>query len=1344
MGEEQQREGEHKDRGDREENYEREKGRDPRRTDRGRGEGLLPDGPRHAPPYPPYPYPYPPYDYGYHMYPPPHNQGPPYPVQHGYPPRYGPQFRERDRKRGLPLERDRDEPHGRHDFHSWIDHRPKRKGSGGEDDRERASEKPPRILTKSDRTKDSQKSGDSRDEVFADLGEAKGRPASAIKRVDSSSLEATEGSRHHVTFSSDQEELPHSPVDSLPCHAAPKMRSHPKKIVMRKMGEESPPESHDQPPSGAAKAPKDRPKDLQPVQMGDSKSGESSEDSKAPDSAGSGAKAKQTAWNVNERGPITSPMTLYEPEGKRSEEKFLRYQHASREPGAKDRHKEGGEKEERKVQSPSALAGEVKVLPKDGQEKDVSAGEEAPPERKTQLASPTQDRGPVDEGGRGGEKGERRKDKPRRQDLGRKPSYDKERPDSKERPVRHRREDGGRERGGQRRLESDGPDHDDWEPQPRDRESEREKAEHRKPVESVGRGRGFRGDKGLQENRELSRQQEPGRGRGRDRGGDRRRQEGSLPRDRDRRKRDPQEGPREPSHDHAGSDQREKLRADKSDARPKKDEYRRRLPSREQEGVRQGGGRHRGEGPRESRADQPRAGTSASEEAKRNAQPSPVATTAQPIAIQPQVVASVPRPSPVSEQPKQSILGEPPGKSFAELQAEAAGTQRIDFPRQPRKPLTSHQVPDFSKPVAEGRMHTAEELGEQRPDRRRPRGEERDGRRGDRPRAGGGPPHQREGAQRPDRDRDRGGDKGGRRFQRDRDRGERGSRPFSKQPKGDQYERERQEAGDRRPHAKGSGQSTRDQQLPEGSSRKRGETPEIATTATATERPPQSVPQPQKPKERKEAKVSALGYTDLELIDSDCDWEDEGLQLEQELDKDEEKAPSLPSERQLQEKDPRLKRNGQSYPRGAPRMDRGGGPQRKQPRKERGDQPQGKDIHVPAGRGRAEDSRGRRDRRAGDPSARPGGYRRQGAKEGSRGEGRPGNRQQTPLEGLGGLDSFDTAPQKDKSTGEKRASNFDKFDLNSSKVIIVDEIGSENLELGRFSPTSQGEFVEVTSKKERKEKLKKEKEEQRRADEETRRQQEERQRRSKKLAASRPPQGSPRQAWTVTSPGPWTTGGSGGVSWTSPLLDPIGFASQSPLKPADQLVWLLDSHNATSPNIGVIGDNLQTKPQVSATGSDPLLPTSSAQNSDYCLFGSSVAAVPPFVPTMLTPSGHMLDTAVSMALSVPNKEPYPLEETNTVVGTSAEATAATAGVEPFVGEGTEEKVTEKASGQELKKPVKSKSSLAPRFQQGRQQGAGRGRGTARGGDRRERDSKPVGANKQEKVSLLRLCNHLLN
>ena len=83
----------------------------------------------------------------------------------------------------------------------------------------------------------------------------------------------------------------------------------------------------------------------------------------------------------------------------------------------------------------------------------------------------------------------------------------------------------------------------------------------------------------------------------------------------------------------------------------------------------------------------------------------------------------------------------------------------------------------------------------------------------------------------------------------------------------------------------------------------------------------------------------------------------------------------------------------------------------------------------------------------------------------------------------GKLDAIPSA----SSVNHPPKADFNKYDLNSHKVAIVDDIDrGQGSEEGRVSPSAHGEFVEVTSKKSLKERQRKEKEEQKRQEEERR------------------------------------------------------------------------------------------------------------------------------------------------------------------------------------------------------------------------------------------------------------------
>jgi len=273
------------------------------------------------PPHPPPPYADP---YGAYSYP----QPPAYPVPpRGYPPpsqqRYGSQGSQRGTKRG---HSERDEAYGRHDFHPlWthdVEYRAKRRWS--------SDEERPRILSKPD----SQKAVEGRND-----SEQKEK-GSALKRTDSASSDTQK--RHHVTFADDAREKSESPTEDQMNSAAtaPVTMRHPKRIVMRKLGENESQSDKQDLPAGA-KGLRERPKDLKTLQPGELKSGDMSDspDSRTPDSA---TKGKPMAWNVNNRGPITSPKTLYEPEGRRSEAKFMKYRRDAGELSHKGKGEKGG------------------------------------------------------------------------------------------------------------------------------------------------------------------------------------------------------------------------------------------------------------------------------------------------------------------------------------------------------------------------------------------------------------------------------------------------------------------------------------------------------------------------------------------------------------------------------------------------------------------------------------------------------------------------------------------------------------------------------------------------------------------------------------------------------------------------------------------------------------------------------------------------------------------------------------------------------------------------------------------------------------------------------------------
>ena len=1301
---------------DRDMERDRDYKRDSHKPEGGRGEPHMPDGSQrqmhhgHYPPYPPYPYP--PYDpYRYPMYPPPHG---PYPMHHGgYPPpsqRYG---HPRGTKRG-PTEKD--EAYGRHDFHPWqsqdMEHRLKQRWSGEERMEER-----PRILSKTDGSRrDSQKKDfEGKDEPEREREREK---SSALKRTDSASPDAQEGgSKHRVTFA---DETSQSPVDDQPVQVtSPPMRGHQsKKILLRKMGDSDTSleklEQHP-PPKGH----KDRPRDLKPLQQGDS--GGDSPDSKTPDAD---VKVRQMAWSMNERGPITSPKTLYEPDGRKSEAMFKRYKRERDGPSGKG---EGGEKGGRSTPT-SGTPSDVKMLAKEDGDQEV--GEEEVTERRTQTISPTSSER---EPGRGPERRERRgpPDKLRKQDSGRQ-LHEKDRQDSRdsrERP-KYRRDDSGRERGAFRKGSSSG-EVEHPESSSRDRERERPDRRHDSATREYDSGKG-----GYQAH-------EYGRG-GREPRRDRERADHRRVESRDDERREPGRQRREHPDDSKPPRDRKDREPQERSGRPE------RHPSRTEPPKHEGRQRREDRRPRERQ--------------DRYDRPEDINQWGAPPEMLPEATAASEHVSYASED--QVSKSENPPVCVGQ-----GGVSENDYRTHP-------QSENWPSDSTEQRLERKRSRESRREDYGRP---ERPAGRGDRARGGQparrGPPGERE------------RDRGGRYPPRDKEKGERerdrGGRPYAKpQPPresliSEQYEGEGWETEERKP--------PRRPDHPERGNRSRERQPPQPRRA-----PPRGPErgQPRKGREEGDRRVGAsewqkgtakpaLGYQDLEAVSSSSDWEQEveGVpvtgQQDSQLDhredhrhKPEERRPPRRAERREDVS------AGRSYNQGerGPRTE--GGPQKRHSREERREKD---DQHreqttrefrrgVGRGRGRTDDVR--REKR-GAESTRPGSYssqRRQGG--GNNREGRTDSRQTEKHTVFDNSEpsttasyesrdstsrSRDRTPQGDKRTdlGPHKASDFEKYDLNSHKVAIVDDIGSETAEGGRLSPSVQAEFVEVTSKKTQKEKHRREKEEKRRLDEEKRKLDE--QKKPKKFTSSRPHDrasqsqapNKPVSAWSTdnTSQNIWSAS-SGGSDWLSAP------GSQANVDSG----WVSN----TSPNVGVIGDNLQTKQTQASSGSSSLIPQPvSIYDSSYSLFPSILTSPLLGGPAIVTTAtGSMLNAAIDSTLSqealvgVSNEDPLvtpKIIENNESVPIP-------------VGEEGTGKDNDGLEFQKVERRNKGKN-LPPRFQQSskdqQQQpphysGPGRGRGSAVRHSEQKRENKTVGG-KSEKVrskfrlvgskSIILLCSY---
>ena len=225
------------------------------------------------------------------------------------------------------------------------------------------AEERPRILAKHEKKKESE--------------EAEGIEVKETKESGGSkrtSLSEAEENSHHVTFAGgtgEENSAPPLTGDGPGQVAESQQRSLPRKIMMRYNTEPSADDNQSkQDQVVVQKTPaKDKPKQ---VQIQDSQLKE--EEIKTtvdvtPDSPGKAA----IGWNVHGRGPIKSK-TLYEPEGKESEEKFKKYFHTA-EGSNKNFHKA-----EKDGKDAKPVPSEPRQHTKEGEAKDVQsiAGTPAP------------------------------------------------------------------------------------------------------------------------------------------------------------------------------------------------------------------------------------------------------------------------------------------------------------------------------------------------------------------------------------------------------------------------------------------------------------------------------------------------------------------------------------------------------------------------------------------------------------------------------------------------------------------------------------------------------------------------------------------------------------------------------------------------------------------------------------------------------------------------------------------------------------------------------------------------------------------------------------------------------
>ena len=357
--------------------------------------------------------------------PPPHGGYPPQPTRgYGGPPHPHPG---RGTKRSH-TERDEGGYVGKHDYHGhWgggggyeDQYHPKRKWSNEE--RERLEERP-RILTKHD---DKRSSGRVSPEKKPES------PSEAAERASISSLQRTlssssdppatsETTRHRVTFADDViEPLGDKDSGNVPPVQGGSRRGHMQKIMLRKMGDKE----------GEASGERGN-----EVGQGAGGAGRQARPGEADPTATESTKPKM-AWSTNERGPIVSPKTLYEPEGKQSAAKFKKYQAQTRDMQ--------GNRGSHDLPTPTSEGGATPT----GEWPDKARREEvsSPIDRAEQSSPSGRERRLPPDHRKGG----------RRQDKGEKlPHQDRESHDHHNRPH-HRKENSKRERVGESEHQAEG------------------------------------------------------------------------------------------------------------------------------------------------------------------------------------------------------------------------------------------------------------------------------------------------------------------------------------------------------------------------------------------------------------------------------------------------------------------------------------------------------------------------------------------------------------------------------------------------------------------------------------------------------------------------------------------------------------------------------------------------------------------------------------------------------------------------------------------------------------------------------------------------------------------------
>lgn len=428
-----------------------------------------------------------------------------------------------------------------------------------------------------------------------------------------------------------------------------------------------------------------------------------------------------------------------------------------------------------------------------------------------------------------------------------------------------------------------------------------------------------------------------------------------------------------------------------------------------------------------------------------------------------------------------------------------------------------------------------------------------------------------------------------------------------------------------------------------------------------THHPPPLLSSRKSPSDREVKGRNDLGYSEVIDIDSEEDWDNDPETTTS--------STSLGSGGAKTRKEQHVEgERGHGHRRGGEPGQRGGRQQRSNrddSRTQRGREDRRQREDGEGGSGRREGRRGGKGGTREDAAPRHSGQRKSQPHSERKTEDSESVRQRsrTPQAGGGVVKDgkLDAIPSSVSLTHPPKT-DFTKYDLNSHKVAIVDDINrGQSSEEGRVSPSSHGEFVEVTSKKSQKERQRKEKEEQKRQEEERRRDENKKKRKQGPSRSGSAGGGSERgQQHTAAGNNKqftWTMGGTGGMPASVAVGEGELWDTDETLHshlpavsaaPGSQLKHLPPSSSATLPSQAPPpAQPIQPSPSSSMWPVETAKPgvphTAELVTSDYSLFGGTSGLL-----------SHAVDSTLPIATAMAASATVPLSGQSSSTGLSGQ------------------------------------------------------------------------------------------